>query len=155
MKEYNIAIAGVTGAVGSVFLSVLEERKFPVKNLTALASARSTGKTIKFNNEEIEVKELKNDSFKNIDIALFSAGASRSLEFAKYAVDSGAVVIDNSSAFRMDPSVPLIVPEVNSEAMLKHKGIIANPNCSTIIMVVALKPLNDISKIKRIIFKKV
>ncbi|MDD5658528.1 MAG: aspartate-semialdehyde dehydrogenase [Actinomycetota bacterium] len=151
MKEYNVAIAGVTGAVGSVFLSILEERKFPVKNLTALASARSAGKTIKFNNEKIEVKELKNDSFKNIDIALFSAGASRSLEFAKHAVDSGAVVIDNSSAFRMDPSVPLIVPEVNSEAILKHKGIIANPNCSTIIMVVALKPLNDISKIKRII----
>ncbi|MCE5329678.1 aspartate-semialdehyde dehydrogenase [bacterium] len=151
MKEYNVAIAGVTGAVGSVFLSILEERKFPVKNLTVLASARSAGKRIKFNNEEFEVKELKNDSFKNTDIALFSAGASRSLEFAKYAVGSGAVVVDNSSAFRMDPDVPLVVPEVNPDDILKHKGIIANPNCSTIIMVVALKPLYDLSKIKRII----
>ncbi|MCL6086866.1 MAG: aspartate-semialdehyde dehydrogenase [Actinobacteria bacterium] len=151
MKEYNVAIAGVTGAVGSVFLSILEERKFPVKNLTGLASARSVNKKFKFKDEEFEVIQLSKDSFKNTDIALFSAGASRSLEFAKYAVDSGAVVVDNSSAFRMDPDIPLVVPEVNADDIFKHKGIIANPNCSTIIMVVALKPLYDLSKIKRII----
>ncbi len=151
MKEYNVAIAGVTGAVGSVFLSILKERKFPVKNLVPLASAKSAGKKIIFNGEEHEVKKLTKDSFKNTDIALFSAGASRSLEFAKYAAFSGAVVIDNSSAFRMDPDVPLVVPEVNPQDILKHKGIIANPNCSTIIMVVALKPLYDLSRIKRII----
>ncbi|MCL5772425.1 MAG: aspartate-semialdehyde dehydrogenase [Actinobacteria bacterium] len=151
MKEYNIAIAGATGAVGNVFLSILEERKFPVKNLLALASSKSVGKKIKFKGEEFEVKELTKDSFKNIDIALFSAGASRSLEFAKYAVDSGAVVIDNSSAFRMEPKVPLVVPEVNPQDILKHEGIIANPNCSTIIMVVAINPIYKLSKIKRII----
>ena len=151
MKEYNVAIAGVTGAVGQVFLAILEERNFPVKNLMALASSRSVGKRVKFRNEEIEVKELTGDSFKNIEIALFSAGASRSKEFAKYAVESGAVVIDNSSAFRMDEGVPLIVPEVNSQEVFSHTGIIANPNCSTIIMVVAIKPIYDLSPIKRII----
>ncbi|MHB1347656.1 MAG: aspartate-semialdehyde dehydrogenase [Candidatus Humimicrobiaceae bacterium] len=151
MKEYNIAIAGATGAVGSIFLSVLEERGFPVKNLMPLASMGSAGKKIKFKGTEIEVKEMTKDSFKNIDIALFSAGASRSLEFAKYAVESGAVVVDNSSAFRMYPDVPLVVPEVNPDDVLKHNGIIANPNCSTIIMVMALKPIYDIAKIKRII----
>ena len=151
MKEYNVAIAGATGAVGQVFLSILEERNFPIKNLTALASSRSVGKRVKFRNEEIEVKELASDSFKNIEIALFSAGASRSKEFAKYAVESGAVVIDNSSAFRMDEGVPLIVPEVNREEIFSHTGIIANPNCSTIIMAVAIKPIYDLSPIKRII----
>jgi len=151
VKEYNVAIAGATGAVGQVFLSILEERNFPVKNLMALASSRSLGKRVKFRNEEIEVKELTGDSFKNIEIALFSAGASRSKEFAKYAVESGAVVIDNSSAFRMDEGVPLIVPEVNSQEVFSHTGIIANPNCSTIIMVVAIKPIYDLSPIKRII----
>jgi aspartate-semialdehyde dehydrogenase len=151
MKEYNIAIAGVTGAVGKVFLSILEERNFPVKNLVVLASARSAGKRIKFKNEDIEVKELSSDSFKNIEIALFSAGASRSKEFAKYAVENGAVVIDNSSAFRMDESVPLVIPEVNSQEIFNHNGIIANPNCSTIIMAVAVKPIHDLSPIKRII----
>jgi len=150
-KEYNVAVAGVTGAVGNVFLSILEERKFPIKNLIPLASYRSAGKKIKFKSEEIEVKELKKDSFKNVDIALFSAGASTSREFAKYAVDSGAVVIDNSSAFRMEENVPLVVPEVNKDKIFEHKGIIANPNCSTIIMVVALKPIYDISPIKRIV----
>ncbi|HAX17622.1 MAG TPA: aspartate-semialdehyde dehydrogenase, partial [Actinobacteria bacterium] len=144
MKEYNVAIAGVTGAVGNVFLSILEERKFPVKNLIPLASARSAGKKIKFMGEDLEVKELKKDSFSNTDIALFSAGASRSTEFAPYAAESGAVVIDNSSAFRMDEQVPLVVPEVNPDDVKLHKGIIANPNCSTIIMVVALKPIYDL-----------
>jgi len=151
LKEYNVAIAGATGAVGSVFLSILEERGFPVKNLLPLASIKSAGKKIKFKGEELEVRELKKDSFKNIDLALFSAGASRSIEFAQHAVASGAVVVDNSSAFRMDPDIPLIIPEVNPDDVLKHKGIIANPNCSTIIMVVALKPIYDISRIKRIV----
>ena len=151
LKNYNVAIAGVTGAVGSIFLSILEQRNFPVKNLLPLASARSVGKRIKFKGEEIEVKELKKDSFKGVDIALFSAGANRSLEFAPYAVESGAIVIDNSSAFRMDENVPLIVPEVNPKDLKNHKGIIANPNCSTTIMVVAIKPIYDLSKIKRII----
>ncbi len=151
LKEYNVAVAGVTGAVGKVFLSILEERKFPVKKLIPLASYRSAGKRIVFKGQEIEVKELKKDSFKSVDIALFSAGASTSREFAKYAVESGAVVIDNSSAFRMEKDVPLVVPEVNRSKVFGHKGIIANPNCSTIIMVVALKPIYDISPIKRII----
>ena len=151
LKNYNVAIAGATGAVGSIFLSILEQRNFPVKNLLPLASTRSVGKRIKFKGEEIEVKELKKDSFKGVDIALFSAGANRSLEFAPYAVESGAIVIDNSSAFRMDENVPLIVPEVNPKDLKNHKGIIANPNCSTTIMVVAIKPIYDLSKIKRII----
>jgi len=150
-KEFNIAIAGVTGAVGRVFLSILEQRKFPIKNLIPLASHRSAGKTITFAGEEIEVRELSKDSFKGIDIALFSAGASRSKEYAKYAVDSGAVVVDNSSAFRLDDDVPLIVPEVNRRDIDGHKGIIANPNCTTIIMVVAVKPVYDISPVKRIV----
>lgn len=150
-KEYNIAIAGVTGAVGRVFLSILEQRKFPIKNLIPLASHRSAGKTITFAGEEIEVGELSKDSFKDIDIALFSAGASRSKEYAKYAVDSGAVVVDNSSAFRLDDDVPLIVPEVNRKDIDGHKGIIANPNCTTIIMVMAVKPVYDISPVKRIV----
>lgn len=151
MKEYNIAIAGVTGAVGQVFLSILEERNFPVKNLTALASAKSTGKRIKFKSIELEVKELNPNSFKDVDIALFSAGAQRSKEFAKYAVESGATVIDNSSAFRMEDDVPLVVPEVNPNDVFKNNGIIANPNCSTIIMAVAIKPVYDLSRIKRIV----
>ncbi len=150
-KEYNIAIAGVTGAVGRVFLSILEQRKFPIKNLIPLASHRSAGKTITFADEEIEIRELNKDSFKDIDIALFSAGASRSKEYAKYAVDSGAVVVDNSSAFRLDDDVPLIVPEVNRKDIDGHKGIIANPNCTTIIMVMAVKPVYDISPVKRIV----
>jgi len=151
LKEYNLAIAGVTGAVGKVFLSILEERSFPIKSLVLLASERSAGKKIEFKKEQFVVKELAKDSFKNIDIALFSAGAARSKEFAKYAADSGAVVIDNSSAFRMEPEIPLVVPEVNPEDVFKHKGIIANPNCSTIIMAVAIKPIYDISPITRIV----
>ncbi len=151
MKKFNVAIAGVTGAVGKVFLSILEEREFPMAELLPLASHRSAGKKISFAGQELEVKELGKDSFKNIDIALFSAGAQRSKEFAKYAVESGAVVIDNSSAFRMEEGVPLVVPEVNRNDIFKHKGIIANPNCSTIIMVVAIKPIYELSKIERII----
>ena len=150
-KEYNVAIAGVTGAVGRVFLSILEQRKFPIKNLIPLASHRSAGKRVRFAGEEIEVRELNKDSFKGIDIALFSAGASRSKEYAKYAVGSGAIVVDNSSAFRLDDDVPLIVPEVNRKDIKGHKGIIANPNCTTIIMVVAVKPVYDISPVRRIV----
>ncbi|MCL4376852.1 MAG: aspartate-semialdehyde dehydrogenase [Actinobacteria bacterium] len=151
MKEYNVAIAGATGAVGRVFLSILEERNFPVKTLLPLASQRSSGKKIVFKNEEFEVRELQKKSFSNIDIALFSAGASISREFAKYAAESGAVVVDNSSAFRMEDDVPLVVPEVNKKDIFKHKGIIANPNCSTIIMSVAIKPIYDLSPITRIV----
>ena len=150
MKKYNISILGATGAVGQEFLTLIEERKFPFANLKLLASKRSAGKVITFMGKEYVVEEASNDSFKDIDIALF-AGGSASTVFAEAAVKSGAVVIDNSSAFRMDPNVPLVVPEVNPEAISSHKGIIANPNCSTIIMTMALKPIYDKAKIKRII----
>lgn len=150
MKKYNVAILGATGAVGTEFLKLIEERNFPYAELRLLASKRSAGKQIEFMGKTYTVQEATKDSFAGIDIALF-AGGSVSKEFAPYAVESGAVVIDNSSAFRMDPEVPLVVPEVNPQAILKHKGIIANPNCSTIIMVMALKPLYDIAKIKRIV----
>ncbi len=150
MKEYNIAIAGVTGAVGQEFLNVLEDRKFPVKSIRALASSRSAGKKVRFKGQNIAVEEMTSDSFKGIDIALFSAGASRSKDFAPHAVKAGAVVIDNSSAFRMDADVPLVVPEVNPEDVFKHQGIIANPNCSTIQMVVALNPIHKYAEIIRV-----
>lgn len=150
MKKYNVAILGATGAVGTEFLKLIEERKFPYAELRLLASKRSAGKQIEFMGKTYTVQEATKDSFAGIDIALF-AGGSVSKEFAPYAVEAGAVVIDNSSAFRMDPEVPLVVPEVNPQAILKHKGIIANPNCSTIIMVMALKPLYDMAKIKRIV----
>ena len=150
---YNIALAGATGAVGKTFLDILEERNFPVANIKMLASARSVGKTIRFKNKEYSVEELSHNSFENVDIALFSAGAARSMEFASSAVKAGAIVIDNSSAFRMDKDVPLVVPEVNpDDAFLAYdtKGIIANPNCTTIIMIVPLKPLHDYAKVKRV-----
>lgn len=146
----NIAIVGATGAVGQEFLKILAERKFPVDELRLLATKRSSGTKITWQGKEYEVQETTHDSFKGIDIALF-AGGSTSTEFAPSAVKSGAVVIDNSSAYRMDPEVPLVVPEVNPEDVKWHKGIIANPNCSTIIMVVALKPINDLAKIKRVV----
>ena len=150
MKKYNVAILGATGAVGQEFLKLIEERNFPFAELRLLASSRSAGTEILFMGKKYIVEEATSESFKDIDIALF-AGGSISTEFAPYAVKAGAVVIDNSSAFRMDPEVPLVVPEVNPQAILKHKGIIANPNCSTIIMVMALKPIYDLAKIKRII----
>ena len=150
MKKYNIAIVGVTGAVGQEFLKLIEERNFPFANLKMLASKRSAGKKINFMGKEYTVEETTENSFKDVQIALF-AGGSASKVFAKPAVDAGAIVIDNSSAFRMDPEVPLVVPEVNPQAIARHKGIIANPNCSTIIMVMALKPLYDLAKIKRIV----
>ena len=150
MKKYRVAILGATGAVGQEFLNLIEERKFPFAELRLLASSRSAGKKIAFMGREYTVQEATADSFEGIDIALF-AGGSASKEFAPYAVKAGAVVIDNSSAFRMDPAVPLVVPEVNPEAIKAHKGIIANPNCSTIIMVMGLKPLYDLAKIRRIV----
>ncbi len=154
MGEYTVAVVGATGAVGRMMISVLEERNFPVKELRLFASPKSKGLTVPFKGEEIEVEVLEETkSFKGIDIALFSAGGSRSLEYAPKFAEDGAIVIDNSSAWRMDPEVPLVVPEVNPHAIsqYKKKGIIANPNCSTIQMVVALKPLHDVAKIKRIV----
>jgi len=149
--RYNVAVVGATGAVGREFLAILAERDFPVGELRALASVRSAGSDVEFKGESITVQELTHDSFAGIDIALFSAGAARSKEFAPAAVKAGAVVVDNSSAFRMDPDIPLIVPEVNRHAIPEQPGIIANPNCSTIQMVVALKPIHDVAKIKRIV----
>ena len=152
-KAYAVAIAGATGAVGREFIKVLEQRKFPVGLIKLLASERSAGKELRFNGKPVKVERLTKDSFKGIQVALFSAGASRSLEFAPAAAASGAVVVDNSSAFRMDPEIPLVVPEVNPHAIAQYKkrGIIANPNCSTIQMVVALKPIHDAARIKRIV----
>ncbi len=150
-ERYNVAVAGATGAVGREMVSILEERNFPIEKLRLLASSRSVGKTIPFRGEEIPVAELTENSFDGIDIALFSAGGDLSRIFSPAAVKSGAVVVDNSSAYRMDPEVPLVVPEVNASALACHKGIIANPNCSTIQMVVALKPIHDVARIKRIV----
>jgi len=152
-KKFNVAVAGATGAVGEVFLQILEERKFPVKNIRLLASERSVGKRLKFAGEEFPVELLSKDAFKGIDIALFSAGASRSKEFAGAAWESGAVVVDNSSAFRMDPDVPLVVPEINPEAIAQYRkrGIVANPNCTTIISIMPLKPLHDYGTLKRVV----
>ncbi len=150
MKKYNVAILGATGAVGQEFLRLIEERNFPFADLKLLASKRSAGKVINFMGKDYTVEEATDDSFEGVQIALFAGGAASKL-FAPAAVKAGAVVIDNSSAFRMDPEVPLIVPEVNPEAIKDHKGIIANPNCSTIIMMMAVKPLRNLSKIKRIV----
>jgi aspartate-semialdehyde dehydrogenase len=149
--KYTVAVVGATGAVGNEMVSILEERNFPVENLRLFASERSEGKTLEFHDKAITVEILKEDVFKGIDIALFSAGAERSKHFAPIAAKSGCVVIDNSSAWRMDPQVPLVVPEINSKDMKWHKGIIANPNCSTIQMVIALKPIHDAAKIKRVV----
>ncbi|MGO9482381.1 MAG: aspartate-semialdehyde dehydrogenase [Candidatus Kryptoniota bacterium] len=151
MKTYNVAVVGATGLVGRKMMQVLEEHKFPVKHLTPLASERSVGKEISFKGEKIKVQKLTPESFKGIEIALFSAGAAVSKEFAPIAAKEGSVVIDNSSAWRMDPKTPLVVPEVNRADIFKHHGIIANPNCSTIQMVVVLKPLHDKYKIKRVV----
>ncbi|MBP7055642.1 MAG: aspartate-semialdehyde dehydrogenase [Candidatus Omnitrophica bacterium] len=150
-KKVNVAVMGATGAVGTCFLNILEQRKFPINNIKLLASERSAGKKLKFNGSIYPVEVLTHDSFKGIDIVLASAGASRSLEFLPSAVKAGAVCVDNSSAFRMEKDVPLVVPEVNPEMIKKHKGIIANPNCSTIQMVVALWPIHKAAKIKRIV----
>ena len=151
MKSYNIAILGATGAVGQTMIKVLEERNFPINEIKFLASERSAGKEVEYMGVKYKVEAVSEDAFKGIDIALFSAGGERSKKWAPIAVSKGAVVIDNSSAFRMDSDVPLVVPEVNPEDVKWHKGIIANPNCSTIQMVVALYPIHKVKKIKRII----
>ena len=148
-EDLHIAIAGATGAVGLEMLKTLEKRNFPVGSLTPLASARSAGKTLPFRGQEMLVQELTGDSFVGVDIALFSAGSAISKEFAPLAVDAGAVVVDNSSAFRMDDSVPLVVPEINTADVASHKGIISNPNCSTIVTVMALYPLHQAFGVKR------
>ena len=148
-EDLHIAIVGATGAVGLDMLKTLEKRNFPLGSLTPLASARSAGKTLPFRGQEIIVQELTGDSFVGVDIALFSAGGAISKEFAPLAVNAGAVVVDNSSAFRMDDSVPLVVPEINTTDVATHKGIIANPNCSTIVTVMALYPLHQAFGVKR------
>jgi len=150
-STYVVAVVGATGAVGREMVSILEERKFPVSELVLLASDRSEGERIEFRGKNIPVRKLTKDSFAGVDIALFTAGSERSLKFAPVAVAAGSVVIDNSSAFRMDPKVPLVIPEVNAADLEGHAGIIANPNCSTIGLLMALKPLHDAAKIRRVV----
>jgi aspartate-semialdehyde dehydrogenase len=150
-KEYRVAVVGATGAVGRAMRSILAERSFPVKEMVALATAKSAGTRLDYRGTEVVCRELTAESFKGIDLALFSAGGGTSLTFAPIARDAGCVVVDNSSAWRMDPDVPLVVPEVNPDDVDRHKGIIANPNCSTIQMVVVMKPLHDESRITRVI----
>jgi aspartate-semialdehyde dehydrogenase len=152
-RQFNLAVVGATGAVGNQMIACLEAMAFPVKRVTLLASARSAGRQLRFKGELIEVQELTEESFKGIDIALFSAGGSTSEKFAPIAARDGCVVIDNSSAWRMDPHVPLVVPEVNPHAVAQYtqKGIIANPNCSTIQMVVALHPIHQKFDIRRVV----
>lgn len=150
-KKYNVAILGATGAVGQEFLKILEERNFPIESLKLLSSKRSAGKKMSFKGAEMTVEEATSNSFEGIDLVLSSAGGSVSKELAPYAVKAGALVVDNTSAFRMDPTVPLVVPEINPEDVSKHQGIIANPNCSTIIMLVPLAPIHKLAKIKRIV----
>ncbi len=147
----NVAVVGATGAVGEEILKILEERNFPVDELRLLASKRSAGNKLSFKGKEYVVEELVNDSFKGINIGLFSAGGDISKEFAPIAVKANTIVVDNTSAFRMDVNVPLVVPEVNSDDIKKHQGIIANPNCSTIQMVLALKPIHDEAVVKRVV----
>ncbi|ROQ92341.1 aspartate-semialdehyde dehydrogenase [Desulfosoma caldarium] len=150
-QGYRVAVVGATGAVGTMMIKVLEERNFPVASIKALASSRSVGKKVPFRGKMITVEELTERSFDGVQLALFSAGATVSRRFAPMAARAGCVVVDNSSAFRMEPHIPLVVPEVNPNALQGHPGIIANPNCSTIQMVVALKPIQDAARIKRIV----
>jgi len=150
-EQYRVAIAGATGAVGVEFLRLLEERHFPISKLLLLASARSAGKAMRFAGRDVLVEELTESSFENVVIAIFSAGGSISKKYAPIAARAGAVVVDNSSAFRMDPKVPLVIPEINPEAIAQHDGIIANPNCSTIIAIVPLWPIHKQNRIKRLI----
>jgi aspartate-semialdehyde dehydrogenase len=150
-KEYRVAVVGATGAVGRAMRSILAERDFPVKQLVALATAKSAGMRLDYRGTEVVCQELTPESFEGVDLALFSAGGGTSLTYAPTARDAGCVVIDNSSAWRMDPQVPLVVPEVNPDDVDWHKGIIANPNCSTIQMVVVMKPLHDESHITRVV----
>lgn len=151
MKVYNVAVVGATGAVGNEMISILEQRDFPINELRLLASERSAGEKLPFRGHNVTVQQLTEHSFEGVDIGLFSAGASVSKTFAPHAVKAGAVVIDNTSAFRMEPDIPLVVPEVNPHAVERQRGIISNPNCSTIQMVVALKPLHDAARIQRVV----
>ncbi len=153
MKSFSVAVVGATGAVGNEMIETLEQRNFPIKSLKLLASERSAGTTLSYKGSDVKVEVLKEDSFKGVEIGLFSAGGSVSQKFAPIAAASGCVVIDNTSAFRMEPDVPLVVPEVNPHAIADYKKryIIANPNCSTIQMVVVLKPLHDAARIKRVV----
>ena len=151
MKKYNVAVVGATGVVGTEIIKILEERNFPLKALYPLASERSEGAIVSYNKTAVRVKNLATFDFTGIDFALFSAGGSISEEFAPKAANQGAIVIDNTSHFRMDPKVPLVVPEVNPGALKGHDNIIANPNCSTAQMVLALKPIHDAVKIKRVV----
>ena len=150
-KKVNVAILGATGAVGQELLALLAQRQFPINNLKLLASARSAGRKIEFDGQELIVEEVNDDSFADVNILLASAGGSTSRAWAKKAVAAGAVVIDNSSAFRMDADVPLVVPEINPEAAAQHRGIIANPNCTTILMGIAIYPLHQVQPIKRVV----
>jgi aspartate-semialdehyde dehydrogenase len=150
-QGYAVAVVGATGAVGQEMLKVLAERSFPVRELRVLASARSAGKHVEFKGRDYAVQELTDDSFAGVQVALFSAGGKVSEQYCPVAARAGAVCIDNTNAFRMDPAVPLVVPEVNAHAIAAHKGIIANPNCSTIQMVVVLKPLHDAARIRRVV----
>ena len=147
----NVAVVGVTGAVGTEMLRVLERRDFPIEELRPLASSRSAGKSVVFRGKEVQVQELTSDSFEGMNIGLFSAGGSISREFVPYAIKSNCVAVDNTSAFRMDEDVPLVVPEVNANRISEHNGVIANPNCSTIQLVLVLKPIHDAVKIKRVV----
>jgi len=149
-KSYHIAVVGATGAVGSQLLRVLERRSFPVASLRALSSARSMGRDVRFHNESIAVEELSENSFAKIDIAFFSAGGDVSRRFALQARDAGAIVIDNSSAFRMEPGVPLVIPEINGEDVKEHRGLIANPNCTTAIALMAIYPLHRAFGVRRV-----
>ncbi len=149
-KSYHIAIVGATGAVGMELLGVLDRRAFPVKTLRPLASARSAGKSVSFRGEEIKVEELRADSFAGIDIAFFSAGGDLSRKYVPIARDAGAVVIDNSSVFRMEPDVPLVIPEINGRDVPRHRGIIANPNCTTAVALMALYPLHLAFGVRRV-----
>lgn len=151
MRAYSVAVLGATGAVGLQMLRVLEERRFPVGDLKLLATSRSAGRRVCFRGEEVPVELASAEAFAGVDIALFSAGVEASREFASQAVARGAVVVDNSSAFRMEPHVPLVVPEVNGHRVKHHRGIIANPNCSTIQLVVVLKPLHDVARLRRVV----
>lgn len=151
MKTYHVAIAGATGAVGTEFLRLLETREFPLESLRLLASERSAGRSLAFRGRPHTVDLLTENSFRGIDIAFFSAGGGRSRQFGPAAVAAGAIVIDNSSAFRMDSDVPLVIPEINGEDIAKHAGIIANPNCSTIVLLMAIAPLRRLGRIRRIV----
>src|SRR5262245_43186778 len=147
----NIAVVGATGAVGQTTLKILEERKFPVAGLRAFASARSAGKTVTFAGEQIRVEPLGPGVFEGTDVAFFSAGSAQAREYAPQAVKAGAVVVDKSSAFRMDPDVPLVVPEINAHALRDHRGIVSCPNCTTIVTVMPLKPLHDAGRLRRVV----